>query len=369
MLPLFSPLAVATVNTPVGEGSWALLIIYFVLAIGVSFFCSVFEAVLLSVTRPYIAGLKQSRPQVGAVLEDLKSRIDRPLTSILTLNTIAHTMGAMGVAGQVAALSGGGLWETVSSALMTLAVLIASEIIPKNLGARNWKAWAPWVGKALSGLCWIMTPVVYLIGLFSRGGHHGDGFSRDELRVMAELGRREGKLLESESRILENLLHLREVTIDAIKTPRTVMFSLDETSTVGDYVEHHSDRLFSRIPVYGKGGEDITGFVLLDEVLLHAARDEYDVPLSRLKRRTVGLSEHTRVPEAFNALIASRHHLAVVYDEFGGVGGLVTLEDVVETLLGLEIVDENDAKEDMQAHARRLWEERRESLKRKTPAS
>ncbi|NNE90463.1 MAG: HlyC/CorC family transporter [Verrucomicrobiales bacterium] len=340
------------------SGSVGLLILYFCLAIGVSFFCSVFEAVLLSVTRPYIATLKRDRPRRGAALEGLKTRIDRPLTSILTLNTIAHTMGAMGVASQVAALTGGGIWETLASAFMTLAVLIASEIIPKNLGARYWKTWAPWVTVSLVWLSKAMTPIVKLIGLFSKGGHHADTFSRDELTVMAEMGRREGKLHEDESRVLNNLLELRKTTVSAVKTPRVVVFSLPAATTVKDFLENHAETPFSRIPVYDESPDDMTGFVLKSEVLLAAARDEMDRTLDDLKREVTMLSEVIPLPNAFQVLTENRHHVAIVHDEYGGMSGIVTMEDIVETLLGTEIMDEVDTNEDMQEFARKQWERR-----------
>ena len=178
-----------------GPGSLGLLIFFFVLAIGVSFFCSVWEAVLLSVTRPYIEHLKKDNPKAGGRLKELKSKIDRPLISILTLNTVAHTMGSMGVAAEFSKLTGGGIWDKVCAAVMTLAILIASEIIPKNLGARYWKKWAPWVSSCLHWLSLIMTKsgIVKAIGFFSRGGHHTETFSREELEGHGRDGKKGGQ--------------------------------------------------------------------------------------------------------------------------------------------------------------------------------
>lgn len=346
---------------PSATGSWTVLLVYFALAIGVSFFCSVWEAVLLSVTNPYIASLKNEKPRLGATLEDLKKRINRPLTSILTLNTISHTVGAMGVAAQVTAL-GGGKWDAVAGALMTLAILIASEIIPKNLGARHWRAWAPWVTVCLKYLSKAMTPVVWFIELFSKG-HHGEAtFSRDELKVMAEMGRRQGKLKEDESRILENLLRLGEISVREVMTPRTVVFALEEKTTVKKYLETHEDSPFSRIPVFGENRDDIKGFVLAHDILLAAARDRFDLKLEELKRDIPALPEITKLTDAFQSLVANRDHIAIAVDEYGGLSGLVTMEDVVETLLGMEIVDEADTREDMQEFARALWRKRAEKM-------
>lgn len=347
------------------SGSWTLLVSYFFVAIGVSFFCSVWEAVLLSVTTPYVADLKNKRPAIGRTLEDLKSRINRPLTSILTLNTIAHTVGAMGVAAQVTAL-GGGKWDALAGALMTLAILIASEIIPKNLGARHWRAWAPWVSVTLKYLAKIMTPIIWFIELFSKG-HQGEGaFNRDELKVMAEMGRRQGQLDENESRILDNLLQLREISVREVMTPRPVVFALPATMTVDQYVAEHENSPFSRVPVFIKNHDDIDGFVLVRDILLCAARGQTEQTLADLKRDLAVIPDSAPLPAAFQELVAKRDHIALVVGEFGGTAGIVTMEDVVETLLGLEIVDEADTREDMQAFARALWEKRAAAMRLKT---
>ncbi|MEM7144104.1 MAG: hemolysin family protein [Verrucomicrobiota bacterium] len=341
-----------------GSGSVTLLVIYFVLAIGVSFFCSVWEAVLLSITQPYVETKKKERPRTGAILERLKSDLNAPLTSILTLNTIAHTVGAMGVGAQVAALTGGGWMEHLAGALMTLAILILSEIIPKNLGARYWRGWAPWVGRCLAVLSKVMYPFVKLVSIFAPGGHGQAEFSREELRVMGEMGRKEGKLKENEMRILHNLLQLRDNTVHDVMTPRVVVFALPETLTVGDFMEAHGQSPFSRIPIYEKDLDDLKGFVLKDDVLSAAAYDRHSIQLGELKREMPKLSAATPVPEAFEKFVAGRNQIAVVLDEFGGCEGVVTMEDVVETLLGLEIVDEVDTTEDMQERARSLWKRR-----------
>jgi len=342
---------------PNATGSWTNLIVYFCVAIGVSFFCSVWEAVILSVTNPYVANLKNKRPRVGTRLEDLKNRISRPLTSILTLNTIAHTVGAMGVASQVTGL-GGGKWDAAAGALMTFAILIMSEIIPKNLGARHWRAWAPWVSFCLFWLAKIMTPVVWFIEIFSKGHHHEAMFSRDELKVMAELGTRQGKLKEDESRILENLLQLGDISVREVMTPRVVVFALPEDTTVQQYLDRHNSSPFSRIPIYAENRDDIQGFVLKHDILLAAAQDKFDVALVDLKRDLASIPQVTKLTDAFQNLVANRNHAAIVVDEYGGMAGLVTMEDVVETLLGLEIVDEADTREDMQEFARNLWKNR-----------
>ena len=350
--------AISSSSAEPGSGSWTLLILYFVLAIGVSFFCSVWEAVLLSITRPYVASKKKEKPKVGAMLENLKSNLNAPLTSILTLNTIAHTVGAMGVGAQVAGLTGGGFLEHLAGVVMTLAILILSEIIPKNLGARHWRNWAPWVGQCLTVLSKLMTPFVKLVAVFAPGGHGESEFSREELKVMAEMGGRSGELKENELRILHNLLQLRDNTVHDVMTPRVVVFALPAAMTVEGFMEKHGRVPFSRIPVYGKDVDDIQGFVLKDDLLRSAARDRHDIPMSELVRDISRLPATMPVTTAFERFLEDRIQIAMILDEFGGFEGVVTMEDVVETLIGLEIVDEVDTNEDMQKWARVQWERR-----------
>ena len=358
----FSIAAISPISSDASvSGSWTLLIVYFCVAIGVSFFCSVWEAVLLSITDSFVANLKNTKPKAGAVLEDLKSHISRPLASILTLNTISHTIGAMGVAAQVSAL-GGGKWDALAGGLMTLAILIASEIIPKNLGARHWRSWAVWVGVCLHWLTRLMTPVVWFIEIFSKGGHAEAAFSRGELKVMAELGTRQGKLEEGEFRILGNLLRLGEIAVREVMTPRVVVFALPGTCTVKEYLEQHDSSPFSRIPVFGENRDEITGFVLKHDILLAAAQDDFHSDLNSFSREIAAIPQITRLTDAFQQLIRNRDHIAIVLDEYGGMSGLVTMEDVMETLLGLEIVDEVDTREDMQEFARSRWKSRASAM-------
>jgi len=343
------------------SGSWTLLIVYFCLAIGISFFCSVWEAVILSVTDPYIANLKNERPKVGTRLEDLKTRIGRPLTSILTLNTIAHTIGAMAVASQVAEL-GGGRWDMLAAVIMTITILVTSEIIPKNLGARYWRSWGPWVSYSLMWLTRLMGPVVWIIELFSKGHQLEAAFSRDELKVMAQIGTARGDLKEDESRILANLLQLRDISVKEVMTQRVVVFALSEETTVRHYLERHDSSPFSRVPIFVENRDDIRGFALKHDILLAAAQGKDKLKLRDLSRPIAAIPQVTRLTDAFQHLVANRHHVAIVLDEYGGMSGLVTMEDVVETLLGLEIVDEADTRDDMQEFARNLWKTRAQKM-------
>ena len=339
-----------------------MLVVFFCLAILVSFACSIFEAVLLSVSQPFIATMKKSQPVMGERWETLKTQIDGPLTSILTLNTVAHTVGSIGVGKEVSGLarnSGyGGLIEGLTAALMTLAVLVLSEIIPKTLGARYWRRLAPTVGILLEKLTWLMAPVIWFIRLFGGSGHGEAEFSREELKVMADIGHREGKLQEGESRILKNLLRMRDNDVGDVMTPRAVVFSLPEETAVGEFMKHHEASPFSRIPLYQGTPDHVTGFALRDDVLLAAARDQGHTKLSEFSRPVHSVPESLRLTLAFDQMATNQYHIAIVVDEYGGLAGLVTLEDIVETLLGLEIVDEADTRTDMREFARSQWEKR-----------
>jgi CBS domain containing-hemolysin-like protein len=340
-------------------GSLTLLVTYFAVAVVASFTCSMCEAVLLSVTGPYVAHLRKERPVPGERLGRLKESVDRPLAAILTLNTVANTIGSLAVGrevGQLAMTGGWGGWaEGAAAGAMCITILIAGEIIPKTIGASYWRQLAPGVGWLLNVMIILTLPVIWMIGLFRRGSIKEASFSREELKVMAEIGKSEGKLGESESRILHNLLHFRENTVQDVMTPRVVVFSLPLQGTVRDFLARHASSPFSRIPLYGEDKDDIRGFVLKTDVLLAAARDQHEQTLESFLREVVSLPATTRLTEAFEEMVARRAQLAVLVDEFGLFAGLVTLEDILETLLGMEIVDEADQKEDMQAYARRLW--------------
>lgn len=341
-----------------------LLIVYISIALGISFLCSIMEAVLLSVTPSFIAQTESRDPALGEGLRSLKDDIDRPLAAILSLNTIAHTIGAAG-AGSEATRLYGEAWLGVISAVLTLLILVLSEIVPKTLGALYWRQLAPWVMRLLVPTMWLMWPLVAmskgLTRLLARG-HDKVVISREELTALAAVGVREGVLHDQESRILENLFRLGQLRARDIMTPRTVIFALPADQTVSQALEQHPKIRFSRIPVYGKNRDDITGFVLKSDLLEAAARKSPDAEIGTLKRPIRVVPDRLSLRELFDRLIADRDHLALVVDEYGGTAGLVTIEDLVETLLGLEIMDEADSVNDMQALARQKWRERAQRL-------
>jgi CBS domain containing-hemolysin-like protein len=341
-----------------------LLVVYVFVALGFSFLCSIAEAVILSVNTPYITLLRQQGRPAGAVLGRMKADINRALAAILTLNTIAHTIGAAGAGAQAARVFGNA-WVGVASAVLTLLILVFSEIIPKTLGAHYWKQLAPATAYLLQGLVWLLYPFVRLAEFITRGLSHGPvltGFNRDELAAMADISAGEGLIAEDETRILKNLLRLRENRVTDVMTPRTVIFSLAEDLRVQEYFWKYGDRRFSRIPVYREDSDHLDSFVLRSDLLLAQARGNTDTPLSNYRRELHALPASNSLSQAFDAFLQNRAHMMIIVDEYGCMIGLITLEDILETLLGQEIVDEGDRNTDMQAHARRLWRRRARAM-------
>ncbi len=341
-----------------------LLIFYVLLALVLSFICSMLEAILLSVTPSYVAALEQEGSTTGTLLYRLKSDIDRPLAAILSLNTAAHTVGAT-MGGAQAAIVFGNAYVGFISGILTLLILVFSEIIPKTLGAVYWRKLAPAAARFLPLLIWSLLPLVWMSKGFTRllsGDERGTAVSREEITAMADLGKEEGIFEEEESRILKNLFRFSSLRVKDVMTPRTVVDALPEQQTVEEVVNTHSEFRFSRIPVYTKNRDDITGYVLKDEVLLKAAQEEDHVTLHDLRRDILAVPDSLPLPELFERLLDRLEHVALVVDEYGGTAGLVTMEDVVETLLGLEIVDEADRTEDMQTLARQQWLKRAHRL-------
>jgi len=343
-----------------------LLITYILIALVFSFLCSIAEAVILSVTPTYIAMAKDDAKWGSQQLADVKENINRTLAAILTLNTIAHTLGAAGAGAQATRLFGEA-YLGIASAILTLLILIFSEIIPKTLGATYWRKLAPITAVLLKGLIWILYPLVILSELITRQfskGHGSNGFSRSEIMVMADLSHKEGTLAEQESEIIKNLLKFQEVRLKDIMTPRTVIFSLSETATVGFFFHRHDNIRFSRIPLYSGKSEHITGFVLRSDLLLAQARGNSNNNLSVYQRPISSIPETVNLAKTFNELIKDKTQIIRVIDEYGSTRGIVTLEDILETLIGLEIVDEGDTVSDMRLMAHKLWQKRIQKLER-----
>jgi CBS domain containing-hemolysin-like protein len=337
-----------------------LLISYVLLALGFSFLCSIAEAVLLSVSNAHVALLERQKSKAGALLKRMKDDINKPLAAILTLNTIAHTIGAAG-AGAQAVVVFGNAYVGIASAVLTLLILVFSEIIPKTLGAHYWRQLSPITAHTLNYLVIALYPFVKMSELLTRGLTHGptlSGFSRQEFSAMADVSSKEGQIAEQESAILKNLLLLQDAAVTVAMTPRTVMFSLSESVAVEEFFHNYDQLPFSRIPIYCDERENISGFVLRTDLLLAQARGNGDKLLSDYRRELTVIPETTKLSVVFNDLLRLRVHIVLIVDEYGGVEGIITLEDILETLLGLEIVDENDDAVNMQEEARKLWKKR-----------
>ena len=340
-----------------------LLIVFVLLALIVSFLCSVAEAVLLSITPSYIAGLKEKQPQRAALLQRLKQeKVDQSLAAILTLNTIAHTVGAIG-AGAKATLVFGSAWFGLFSAVMTLLILFLSEIIPKTLGALHWRNLAGPTSLFVRGLIRALYPLIWISERLTKliaGRRNLPVFSRDEFIALAGIGEQSGQIDQHESGIIRNLFRLRSLKAKDIMTPRTVIVGLPEDMTVTEALAGETQ--FSRLPLYKVDIDDANCFVLKDDVLLFKAQNRGEAQLKTLKRDIMVVPREMPISALLETFLDKRQHIALVVDEYGGTNGLVTFEDVVETLLGEEIVDEMDQEEDMQALARRRWEKRAQTL-------
>ena len=349
-----------------------LLLAFFALSIIFSFLCSIWEAVLLSITPSFINRKVQDKStSLGHDLRAFKKDIDRPLSAILTLNTIAHTVGAIGVGAQAAVVFEdtpsimGIPSESIVAAVMTLFILILSEIIPKTIGANKWRSLAGFTVKSLKILLFVLAPFVWISQLITKNlknDKHKSVFSKADLAAMAQAGEQSGVLAESESTIIKNLLRFEEVSVRDIMTPRTVMVKADESTTLMEFYQNNQPLRFSRIPIFSESSDNITGVVLKDEILQNLVEDKDGVKLQTLRRDIMVVKDDKPLPELFEVMTTERAQIAAVVDNYGSLAGLVTMEDVLETLLGLEIVDESDGEADLQILARRKWENRAKKL-------
>ena len=346
-----------------------LLIVYATLALLFSFLCSVLEAVLLSITPTYINIKKQEGKAFALVLENLKKDVDKPLIAILTINTIAHTVGAILVGVQAENLD-----FTISilgintvgiiSTIMTFLILVLSEIIPKTIGAKYWKELAGFTANALVPLIFFLkiTGILWLLQLTTKliGGNqsHGSILSREDFHAMTDIAHEEGVFEKNESAIIKNLLTFKQVLVKDVMTPRTVIMTASEDISVQTFFDEHPKLRFSRIPIYEKTSDNITGFILKDEVMEEIINGNGSKKLADIKRELIITNRSIPIPTLFEKFIANKEHIALVVDEYGTTSGIVTMEDVIETLLGLEIMDESDNVEDLQLLARKSWETR-----------
>lgn len=361
-------IAFATMGQSVGQANSTnviLLIFYVVLSLVVSFICSISEATLLTMTPSYIDTLNEDSPKTADLLNEVKvANIEKSISSILTLNTIANTLGSLG-AGSQATIVFGSAWFGVFSGVMTLAVLMGSEIIPKTLGATYWRRFAVPVAYYVKGISVLLFPIVWVAEKVSRlltQGNNENGFNRHEFIALANQGEISGQMSELETRIIKNSLALSMIHVESIVTPRSVMIAFDENMTVGDVFATHPKLPFSRFPIFDEDLDNATGFVLKSDLLIAKANQEIHTPIKVFKREITFVFAKMRLFDVLDLMLKERLHIALVVGEFGEVKGIVSLEDVLETLLGLEIVDEIDRVDDMQALARQLMDKRMSRL-------
>ena len=339
----------------------ALLIAFVVLSVSVSFICSVSEAALLTMTPSYVASIAEENPKKSAMLKSVKiDKIDQSIAAILTLNTVAHTVGSLG-AGAQATIVFGSQWFGVFSAVMTLLILVGSEIIPKTLGTVYWRQLSGPVAYFVKAIIFILYPLIWfsekITKLLTRG-KKAHTFSRNEFAALASVGEQSGQIDPLESRIIRNLLAFGAIKVEDIMTPRSVMHAFDQSITVAELLANRPKLMFSRLPIYDEDLDKVTGFVLKSDILLAKANNHMDKPLESYKREITFVFSKMKLFDLLDLMLNSRIHIAVTVGEYGEVKGLVTLEDVLETLLGLEIVDEVDRVEDMQALARQMMQRR-----------
>ncbi len=337
-----------------------LLLAYLFLALFVSFLCSIMESVLLSTPQSFLIVKHQKGNQWAKNFIDLKTNIDKPLSAILSLNTVAHTIGAAGVGAQAVKVFGEASFGIIS-AILTILILIITEIIPKTIGARYWRMLARICSVTISIMIVITYPLVvmsaFITKIFSKNKTEPTT-SREEIAALASIGADEGVFSEKEHKIIQNILRLKNVKVTEIMTPRVVVAVADENLFLNDFLKNKNYLKFSRIPIYAGDDENITGYVFRQTVFEKLAEDKHELKLKDIKREIFIAPKSMVLFALWEKLLQKKEHIALIVDEYGGMDGIVTMEDIIETLLGLEIVDEKDTVTDMQKYARERWKAR-----------
>lgn len=330
-----------------------------VLAVGLAIFisagCSLFEAVLYSVPRRQVEAMAHTGKKTARVFKEMRGNVEKPIAAILSLNTIANTAGAA-FAGSAATVVFGHQWLGYFSAVFTLMVLIFSEIVPKTTGVIYGKSLVPLVAYPLRGLVWFMKPAIWMTSLITAvisRGRESDSITPEEIRVMARLSLRSGKIRPYQERTIENILSLEDKTVRDVMTPRTVVFSLSERLTLKDACEAVTNWEHSRFPVYDRDREDVVGIVLTKELFIALSQGREHLMMTDLMRPVHFVVETARLNRVLAEFLELRQHLFVVIDEYGGLAGLISLEDILEEILGSEIIDESDEVADKRELARK----------------
>lgn len=341
-----------------------LLIFYLLLALIVSFMCSVLEAVLLSTPISFIAMKEQEGAANASLLMNYKKDPDRALSAILSFNTIAHTVGAAGVGAEAAKV-----FENVPvgviSAVLTILILVLSEIIPKTIGSYYWRSLAMSAAPVIRVMIILMYPLVWLSEFITRlvaSEKQPLSVSREEVTAMVNVGTEEGVFESQEKAIIQNLFKLDNITVGEIMTPRTVVVGAQENTTLREFYANEENRTYSRIPIYGDTPDFMTGYILKQTVLENLAEDKFDIELRDIRRPILSYDEETPVGDVWEEMLKGKEHIAQVRNEYGLFLGVVSMEDIIETIIGQEIVDEKDTVVDLQEYAREKWKEQTEQL-------
>tara|TARA_Y100000746_G_scaffold207284_1_gene195528 strand:- start:295 stop:1320 length:1026 start_codon:yes stop_codon:yes gene_type:complete len=336
------------------------LLFYLFLALFISFICSLVEAILLSIPQSYLMSLESENSWSKSFLS-LKKNIDKPLAAILTLNTVAHTIGAAGVGAQVTNIYGDNFLG-IASGILTILILFFSEIIPKTIGANYWKGLSKSTYYILKIMLFITYPVVIvslkITQIFSRDKL--TKVTREELSALSNLAYSEGVFSMQENRIIQNIIDLKKIKASEILTPRVVVFLADESLDLDSFSKEKNFSKHTRIPVFTNNIENVTGYVFLQDVIEKMSNKNNNLILKDLKRQILTVPNSVNVFSLFNQFLKEKEHIALIVDEYGGFDGIITMEDIIETLLGLEIIDENDQIVDMQLYAKEKWYKKRD---------
>jgi len=339
-----------------------LLLVYLLASMGISFMCSILESVLMSTPISFISMKEEEGSKVAEKFRDYKENTDKPLAAILSLNTIANTIGAAGIGRQATLVFGSAAFGVIS-AIVTLLILVFSEIIPKTIGTSYWRNLMGITTRLISVLIFILYPLVILVQFVTKLVSPKDVdtiISREEVSAMANMAEEEGVFEEGENKVIQNLINLDDVLASDAMTPRVVAAVAKESLKVKEFYKDNSYLHHSRIPVYSDNPDYITGYILRSDVLEKIAQDKFDVRLSDVKRDVPFFNQDTPLSEVWEDFAGHKEQISIIIDEYGCFQGILTLEDVIETILGSEIVDENDEVKDMQQYARERWQTRQQ---------
>lgn len=332
------------------------LLFFFFLALIISFFSSLFESMLLTIPPAYLETIDR-RKGYGKIIRKLKINVEKPLAAILTINTIANTIGAAGVGAQAVKLWGDAYLGIVS-AFLTIMILVFSEIIPKSLGAYYWKSLVPFASYAIKLYIYITYPFVYLSEFITKyllKGKENAAISKDEIIAMTEIANSQKTLSNQECSMIKNVLKFSDVSAEKVMTPRSVLFAAPQNITILEFLNYNNVNSFTRIPVYDKTLDMITGYVHKNDILKKLKDDLRNDTLDSCKRKIITFGEKDSLSKLFEKLVVEKEQISLIIDDFGGTAGIVTMEDIIETLLGIEILDEHDVDSDMQLLARNRY--------------